>query len=665
MHVRGILVSAAALGWTLFQLTVVTLPINDTLVRSIHLAFALFLAFLLRDSNPVSADQGPSRARWLQIADFILAGAGALSASYLAYNYQAIASRPGIPSLGDIIASVICVLILLEATRRALGLALTVMAIVFLGYCYFGPLMPDVIAHRGAGLEKLASHMYLGTEGIFGVPIRVSSSFVFLFVLFGAVLEKSGAGQYFIDLAYAALGHFRGGPAKAAVAASGLLGMISGSSIANTVTTGTFTIPLMKKNGFSAEKAAAVEVAASTNAQLMPPVMGAAAFIMSEFLGISYLEVVKAAAIPAFISYIGLFAVVHFEALKLNLPVVPRRELPPFWSTLVLRSYYLLPIVFLLYALIVQRQSATLAAFKATLVAMGILLIRSYVNASGKALGRVGKASMDLLRAGIDGAKNMVPIAIATASAGIITGTITLTGLGQSLLELISSISGGNFPAVLLLTALTCLILGMGLPTTANYIVMASLSAPILVNLASDQGIIIPLIAIHLFVFYFGILADDTPPVGLAAYSAAAIAKSDPIKTGIQGFTYDLRTAVLPFMFLFNTRLLLIDGVVEGGNPMHAADWIWYSSWWSIASTFIVSAAAMLFFVSAVTGYWHRALNWFERGIMLFCFLVLIRLDWLNQKTTLPVYLLLSGVILLVALPYFLRFWYRRRKMAS
>ncbi|MBF0455264.1 MAG: TRAP transporter permease [Magnetococcales bacterium] len=616
------LLTILALSWSLFQLWVVHEAINDTLVRGIHLAFAITLAYLsfpARKSSPKKS---------IPLTDAFLALTAGSGALYLVVNYNAIAQRPGLPIFQDILFGVVTLALLLEASRRTLGPALMIIGLVFLSYCYFGPALPELLAHRGASVSKIINHMYLTTEGIFGVPLRVSASFVFLFVLFGALLDRAGAGHYFIQLAYAALGKYRGGPAKAAIAASGMTGMISGSSIANTVTTGTFTIPLMKKIGFPAEKAGAIEVAASTNGQLMPPIMGAAAFIIAEFLGISYLEVVKAAFIPAVVSYLGLFYVVHLESCKLGLKGVPKDQLPPLIRTFLSGIHFLFPVFLLIYTLVVERQSAGMAAFNAILMVMIIMVVQKPLLAilyKKPLFPSLREGFSDLYFGLIDGARYMVPIALATAAAGLVVGTITLTGLGQRLLEVIEVIAMGHLILVLLLTAITSLILGMGLPTTANYIVMASLTAPIIVQLGGEGGLIIPAIAAHLFVFYFGILADDTPPVGLAAYAASAIARSDPIKTGIQGFTYDLRTAILPFMFIFNTDLILIHGIQPGGSAMQASSWIWIEGWLPSLGLFALATVAMFAFVSAIMGWNAGVAPWWERVLLLLICLALFR----------------------------------------
>jgi TRAP transporter 4TM/12TM fusion protein len=588
----------------------------------------------------------------------------AFCASYLFWFYDALASRPGIPTTLDLVVAVVGLIMPLEATRRALGPPLMVVATVFIIYTFAGPHMPSVIAHKGASLTKGMSHYWLSTEGVYGVALGVSTGMVFMFVLFGALLESAGAGNYFIRTAFAGLGHLRGGPAKAAVVSSGLTGLVSGSSIANVVTTGTFTIPLMKKVGFTPEKAGAVEVACSTNGQLMPPVMGAAAFLMVEYVGISYVEVIKHAFLPAIISYVALVYIVHLESCKLGLkgmekPVtktIPQAllsalltflfiiilggvtyyglgwikgvagkatiyivcvllfaayllllklackvpeldtsteidELPPLGPTAQAGYYFLLPIVVLMWCLVVERLSPALSAYWATVLLIFIVLTQRPL----KSIFRKRKGEEFAFKTGFDdmvsgfvnGARNMIGIGVATAAAGIVVGTVTLTGIGLVMTEFVEFISGGNLVLILLFTAVISLLLGMGLPTTANYIVVSTLMAPVIVELGAQNGLIVPLIAVHLFVFYFGILADDTPPVGLAAFAAAGISGGDPIRTGIQGFTYDIRTAVLPFMFIFNTQLLMI-GI---------------ANWLHLVVVIVAAVVAMLAFAAGTQGY--------------------------------------------------------------
>jgi TRAP transporter 4TM/12TM fusion protein len=654
------------LAWTIFQLWYASpLPfifnffvLNDTEARAIHLAFAVFLSYTAYPTFKKSP------RHYIPVQDWIVGLVGAFCASYLFLFYEALSERPGNPTQMDLVVAVVGLILLLEATRRALGPPLMVVAGVFLIYTFFGSYMPSVIAHKGASLSKGMSHYWLGTEGVFGVALGVSTGMVFMFVLFGALLESAGAGNYFIRTAFAGLGHLRGGPAKAAVVSSGLTGLVSGSSIANVVTTGTFTIPLMKKVGFKPEKAGAVEVACSTNGQLMPPVMGAAAFLMVEYVGITYVEVIKHAFLPAIISYIALVYIVHLEACKLGLkgmqkPItktfnqkiisfvitiltliiiggvtyyglgwikvvggkatfyivcvllaaaylvllwvackVPEldksheiNELPPLGPTAQSGYYFLLPIVVLMWCLVVERLSPALSAFWATVLLIFIVITqRPLKGIFRKAQGEEFSAKsgfVDLIEGMVAGARNMIGIGVATSAAGIVVGTVTLTGIGLVMTEFVEFISGGNLMLILFFTAIISLILGMGLPTTANYIVVSTLMAPVIVDLGAQNGLIVPLIAVHLFVFYFGILADDTPPVGLAAFAAAGISGGDPIRTGIQGFTYDIRTAVLPFMFIFNTQLLII-GV---------------ANWAHLLIVIFAAVIAMLAFAAGTQGY--------------------------------------------------------------
>ncbi|WP_217533191.1 TRAP transporter permease [Vibrio metschnikovii] len=671
------------LCWSLFQLWYASpLPfifnfaiLNDTEARAIHLSFAVFLAF-----TAYPALKHSPRDR-IPAVDWVLALAGSFSAAYIYLFYTSLSGRSGAPTDTDIIVAGMGMLLLLEATRRALGPPLMCVAGLFLLYTFAGPHMPDVIAHKGASFNKAMSHLWLTTEGVFGIALGVSTSFVFLFVLFGAMLERAGAGAYFIKVAFSLLGHMRGGPAKAAVVASGLSGLVSGSSIANVVTTGTFTIPLMKRVGFSGTKAGAIEVAASTNGQLTPPIMGAAAFLMVEYVGISYVEVIRAALLPALISYIALIYIVHLEACKAGMTGLPRRrpstllnsllsftgtilglcvvsavvyygvgwtkdvfgaaatpivtlallicyffllkisaqytherefsldeniqEIPDVGPTVKSGLHYLLPIVVLVWCLTVERFSPGLSAFWASVFMIFILLtqrpIIAWFNRTNDAAQQAKAGVTDLLESLVSGARNMIGIGVATAAAGTVVGVVTLTGIGLVMTDFVEFISGGNIMLMLLFTAVISLLLGMGLPTTANYIVVSTLMAPVIVTLGAQSGLIIPLIAVHLFVFYFGILADDTPPVGLAAFAAAAIAKSDPIRTGIQGFTYDIRTAILPFMFIFNTQLLLM-GI---------------ESWWHLALTVGSSIIAMLLFSAATQGWWFTKAKWWEVLLLL------------------------------------------------
>jgi TRAP transporter 4TM/12TM fusion protein len=554
--------------------------------------------------------------------DFAIGIIAAVSALYIALDYDGLITRYGAPILRDLIMGAALVILLLEAARRVIGPALPIIAMLFCGYAFFGPYMPDLIAFKGVSLNRFMGQMTMSTEGIYGIPLDVSATIVFLFVLFGSMLDKAGAGRYFIQLALSLLGGFKGGPAKAAVMGSGLTGLVSGSSIANIVTTGTFTIPLMKKVGYPATKAAAVEVAASTDGQLAPPIMGAAAFIIAEYVNVPYVEVIKAAAVPAFASYAALFYITHIEASKLGLRGMSRAELPAFFKTLISGTHYLVPILMLLYELIVVRHSPELAAFNAIWVMAIIMLLQHPVKAyqAKTPLGPAFKQGVvDIFSALASGARNMVSVALATAAAGIIVGVVAL-GLGQLITAIIDTLSGGNIFLMLVITAITSLIIGMGLPTTATYIVMASLTAPAIVEIGGFNDFIVPLMSAHLFCFYFGILADDTPPVGLAAYAAAAIAKSPPIATGIQGFMYDIRTAILPFMFIFNSDLILHN----------------VNSWAQGILIFVMACFGNFAFASATQGWFVARNKIWEVPIFLLVTLSLMRPDLISSWLGIP-----------------------------
>lgn len=595
-----------AVAWSLFQIYASYFgTLNPQKVGSIHLAFGFALAFLAYPRKGGAVDRIP----WY---DWLLAIASVASALYIFVDYyQIVVMQGGLPNTRDVWVGTALIVFLAIAASRVIGFALPIIAAIIVIYGITGPAgiipltPPDVLyLHNGYDWSQVIQQLYITTEGIWGTPIQVSATFVFLFVLFGALLDKAGAGQYFVDLAYSGLGTFRGGPAKASVVASLLTGVISGSSTANTVTTGTFTIPLMKKIGYPPVKAGATEVAASVNGQLMPPIMGAAAFIMATFINVPYSQLIIYAIVPAVLTYLGLLFVVHLEALKLGLKGLPRSELPPFWPTFIKGIHYLIPVAFLLYELMWVQLTPERSALYATFVLMGLILVQELVRGLRGDAGVAGGLwnGVKNVVGGLElGARNMTTIAIATAAAGIIVGMVTMTNLGYGLTQVLDVLSGGNIWVVLILSAITSLILGIGLPTTANYIVMAALVAPVIGSLAEQAGMDVPLVAIHLFVFYFGILADDTPPVGLAAYAAAAISRADPIATGVQGFIYDLRTAILPFMFFFNPQLLLIDV----GS--------WYNAAWVIAT----ALAGMLAFVAATQGYLQIKMRWYERIVML------------------------------------------------
>ena len=551
---RTIVIKAVCILWCLFQLLLASrlILIEDTKTKAIHLGFALFLAYAV---YPFKKSLSP---KWYDIP---LAITAVFASLYIVLDWQVLL-RVGDLLTRDYLVGGLLIVLLLEATRRSIGIGLPMVVIFFSIYCFISDLsiIPDIFAFKSSSFSKYINQIAISTEGIYGIPLRVSASIIFLFVLFGSILEKAGAGQFFTRCALAILGKYKGGPAKASVLSSGLSGMISGSSIANIVTTGTFTIPLMKKVGYPGKKAAAIEVAASTDGQIMPPIMGAAAFIIAEYLNLPYGHVIKAALIPAVASNLALFFVTHLEASKLGLSGLSKSQVPSLLKTLREGFYYIIPIVILLYELIVLRHTPELSAFKSILFLIVIVLIKSMVEErhhGGRGIFKAILKASSIIGSGfIAGAKNTIPVALATASAGIIIGVIGM-GFGSIISQVVEVLSLGNVFLLLLIAAFASLLLGMGLPTTATYIVMASLTAPIIVELGEAFGFFIPLIAAHLFCFYFGILADDTPPVGLASYAAAAIAKTPPVETGLQAFLYDIRTAIIPFMFILNPDILL------------------------------------------------------------------------------------------------------------
>ncbi len=565
------IISGLAIFWCLYQLSIASWLILDvSYTRAIHLGCAITLAYLSYPMfrKPRLGLKFLSAKTYIPLIDWLFAIGAGISAIYIILDYEGIMARYGSPSTKDVVFGVMLIIFLIEASRRVVGLTLSIVALLFIAYAFLGPYMPEALSFKGVSLNRFIGQMTMSTEGIYGIPLHVSATMVFFFVLFGAMLERAGAGKLFIKLALSIVGSFKGGPAKAAIISSLLTGMVSGSSVANVVTTGTFTIPLMKKVGYKPEKAAAIEVAASVDGQIAPPVMGAAAFIIAEYVNVPYIEVVKAALVPAFASYAALFYIVHLEASRMGLEGLPKKELPPLWGTIKEGFYFFIPIIVLVCELVVLRHSPELSAFRAILIMALIMLLQKPVKAilSKEPVGPAIKESIiDLLNSMVMGSKNMLNVAIATATAGIIVGVVAL-GLGGLINHIVETLSGGNIYLLLVITALASLIIGMGLPTTATYVVMASLTAPAIVEVGSAYGFVVPIIAAHLFCFFFGILADDTPPVGLASFAASAIARSDPIRTGIQAFSYDIRTAILPFMFIFNTELILynVNNIFQG-----------------------------------------------------------------------------------------------------
>lgn len=617
--------------WALFQLSLASFLILDSIkVRAIHLAFAIILLFL---TEPFLRHEQKKKTKLgsIPIIDYIFAILGAVSALYIMLAWEGISMRSGLPTTMDIIMGIVIVVLLLEASRRIIGPALSIIVLLFTTYAFLGPYMPSILSFKGVSLTKYLSQVSLSSEGIYGIPLGVSASIVYLFVLLGALLKEAGAGKFFIDLALCLLGKYKGGPAKAAVVSSGLTGMVSGSSIANIVTTGTFTIPLMKKVGYPAKKAAAIEVAASTDGQLMPPIMGAAAFIIAEYINIPYIEVVKAAAIPAFVSYIATFTITHLEASKLGMKGLSKSDLPNFFKVLKNGFHYLIPIGMLLVELIVLRHTPELSAYRAILVLIFVILYQEIRKATFK---QAIKNTIQTIKKGfISGSKSMISVALATAAAGIIVGIVNV-GIGGMITQVVEQISGGNILILLLITAIASMLIGMGLPTTATYIVMASLTAPIIVEISGIYGLLVPLMAAHLFCFYFGILADDTPPVGLCAYAAAAIAKSEPIPTGVQSFLYDARTAILPFMFVFNPDLILHN----------------INSWPLALLIFAMAALGIIAFMSVLQGYLITKNKWYEVPFLLAAVLILFYPGFLVEIFNFPAQLKYFYYILGIAI---------------
>ena len=694
----GAILALVAASWSIFQVWYASpLPFifgigifNDTEARAIHLTFAVFLAFVA-----FPAFKRSSRTV-VPVSDWLLALIGGFCASYLFLFYNQIAARPGQPTTLDIVVGLTGVAVMLEATRRAMGFGMLITTGLFLLYVFAGPYMPDVIQHKGASVSRFVSHFWLTTEGVYGVAIGVSVQFIFLFVLFGTLLDLAGAGNYMLQVSLALLGHLRGGPAKVAVVSSALNGVVSGSSVSNVVSGGIFTIPLMRRTGYSAVKAGAIEAASSINGQIMPPVMGAAAFLMVEYVGIPYSEIIKHAVLPAVISYVALFYIVHLEALKYDLRPIPRGyeitwrrrilgwgigtsgtilalgavyfiieavrylfgenagwalgvltlasyvlllgyssrfpdlpvdepgakvfHLPRPWPTVRAGLHFFIPIVVLLWCLMVEEFSPGTSAFWATATTMALVIVQpamlSWMRRTHAIGDGVREGLATLWKGFVLGARNMIGIGVACASAGLIVGAITLTGMGLMMTDLVELVSAGNVLLMLMLTAVICLLIGAGVPTTANYILVATLMAPVIVELGARSDLVIPLIAVHLFVFYFGIMADVTPPVGLASYAAAAISGADPNKTGWQATWYSFRTALLPFVFIFNPQILFI-GV---------------ATWVDVVMVCISATVASLLFAAATMLWFRTKCTWFDVAILLLATVLFFRPDYVIDQ---------------------------------
>lgn len=578
----AIIISLIAIVFSLFQYYTAGFGLLLALKqRTIHLSFVMALIFLL---YPFSPKKIINRIPWY---DIVLAIIGAGTVLYIDFNFQALISRAGLPTWYEIVIGTISIILILEATRRIISPILPIVAIFFIFYAYAGPIFPGIFAHRPYDFSRIINHLFLGTEGIFGVPIGVASTFVFLFILFGAFLEKTGMGKFLIDISLALAGRYTGGPAKVAVVSSGLLGSISGSSVANVCTTGAFTIPLMKSIGYKPYFAGAVEATASTGGQIMPPVMGAAAFIMAEFVGIPYIYVAIAAIIPATLYYTSVMIQVHLEAKRLGLKGVPKERLPQVKKVMKERGHLLIPVGILIY-LLVAGYTPLMAAFWGinSTVIIGWL----------KKETRLGLK--DILDAFEAGAKSALGVSAACATVGMVVGVATLTGLGLRIANAILTLSHGNLFLTMLFTMFASILLGAGLPTTANYIVTSTIAAPALLKLGVNP------LAAHMFVFYYGIAADLSPPVALAAYAGAGIARGEPMKTGMTAMKLAIAGFIVPYLYVYNPTLLLVN--LPDANPIHLSIPI-------LIIVLIKVVIAVLMLGAASIGYFEKHLNKVER----------------------------------------------------
>ena len=531
----GKIVAAICICFSLFQIYTGIFGTLDAMIqRCIHLSFGICLVFLLC----------PTKKSWVKGGrfhpiDILFTVLAIIPPIYILVNYQQLILRAGTVTPTDAVVGLLGMVMVLEAARRIVGLPIVIVVLCFLAYGFLGPYMPGPLAHRGLTINQMVGHLFFTTEGVFGIPLGVSSTFIFLFILFGAYLEKTGLGKFFIDIANALAGWASGGPAKVAVISSALQGTISGSSVANVVGSGSFTIPMMKKLGYHKNFAGAVEAAASTGGQLMPPIMGAAAFLMAEFVGIPYMEVVKAAIVPAILYFLGVFLGVHFEAKKNHLEGTPRSQLEPWGRIMKEEGHLAIPLIAII-ALLASGYTPMKAALAGIFISIATAMLRASTRMS----------FYDIVDGLVKGARGALGVIIACASAGMIIGIVTKTGVGLKLASALVTVAAGNFMLLLLCTMLTSLILGMGVPTTANYVITSTIAAPALIQLG------VPILAAHMFVFYFGIIADITPPVALAAYAGSAISGGDPLKTGVNASKLGIAAFIIPYVFVLSPQLL-------------------------------------------------------------------------------------------------------------
>lgn len=569
---KKILVRVMLIAFTIYAVAINTVVhLNAQVHRSSFIAFILFLAYILYPARK----NAPKNSNAVPFYDIILAFASSGSFLYMALHFKALIAQAGNYTQLDVTIAIIAIVLLLEACRRVVGVPILVVVCSFIAYAYLGGHIPGYFGHRGFTIQRIATHLYFTTEGVIGTPLACAATFIFLFILFGAFLERTGIGQLFIDIANSIAGKATGGPAKVAIIASALQGMITGSSVANTVSSGSFTIPMMKKMGYRAEFAAAVEAASSTGGQIMPPIMGAAAFLMAEITGIPYSTIIIAAIVPAFLYFAGIFIVVHLEAQRYDLKGLPADEIPRFSHLMMNYWYLLIPLVVLVTMMMTGYTPA-----RSALVA----IVLSVVVSSFRKDTRMNLTIfLDALEAGT---RNMIGVAVACATAGMIVGTVTLTGIGLKLANGLLALSGGHILLALFFTMIASIVLGMGVPTTANYVIMATITAPIVVKLG------VPVLAAHMFVFYFGIVADITPPVALAAYAGSAIARSNPLKTGVQATKLAIAAFIVPYIFATNPSLLLV-----GSNPIDCV------------LVIVTSLIGMMGVAAAIEGYLFRAIN--------------------------------------------------------
>jgi len=580
----GLIIAAVAICFSLFHLyTAAFGMLPAQLQRAVHLSFVFFLVFMLYPAHR-------GRIHKISIGDVILAAAGVSTTGYIIWNYQGLIGRAGAYTQVDVVVGAAGILLILEACRRVVGLPILIIAIIFMGYAYFGAYMPGFLNHRGYSADRIITHLFFTTEGILGLPLGVCATFIFLFILFGAFMEETGIAKLFIDLSNALAGRAAGGPAKVAVLTSALEGTVSGSSVANTVGSGSFTIPMMKKLGYKPEFAAAVEAAASTGGQIMPPIMGAAAFLMAEALGIPYLDVAKAAIIPAILYFSGIWIVVHFEAKKIGLRGMSKDELPKMRDVMREKGHLLVPLIAIIYFL-VEGSTPVKAAFYGIIFSVVASMLRKSTRLT------VYKFILALQV----GAKSVLGVAVACGVAGIIVGIVTLTGLGLKMASGLLLLSGGVKYLTLGFAMLASLVLGMGVPTTANYLITSTIMAPAVIQLG------VPALAAHMFVFYFGIIADITPPVALAAYAGAAIAGSDPMKTGLVAVKLAIAAFIIPYIFVNTPAMLLID-----------------ASWSQIMTITVTSLIGMIGVGSSLENYYLTNMNVMERVAMMAGGLMLI-----------------------------------------